>query len=405
MNIFLRIFLIFILLPFVLSAQSGFKTGYIIDTSHQKIECLIANYGIENSSMKYVYKLFKKDSLKKIDITNVEGFGISDTKKIIRAKVMLEVSDDRITQLSDTIRGLRWNEKYVFLEVLVEGKFASLYFYFEEGVNYFYYSTLNTPIKPLVYKKYYLSVTPYHPTSIIINNTYKKQLKKNLICADGDIKIKNLSYNKKKLVEFFKAFYQCNWTDYQAYEKINKSKFKLKIAFIMNRSSFRVNDGQIEFYQFPVKISYSMGLEAEYLIPFNRYKWGIFTEVNYHYYKSDFSEPKLNSVTTINYQLIEIPIGVNYYIMLNENHRLFIRTAIVPNFIVGDSYISFYNPENRHELTSALNVFIGGGYCYKRLSIGFRYYSIRNITQNLYLRGSEFSQISIRLKYTFAQSK
>ncbi len=393
------------LFPFLLFSQVGFKAGYIINTNHQRIECLIANYGVDNSSMKYVYKLFKKDSLKKINIKNVEGFGIDNSRKFTRAKVMLEISDDRITQLSDTIRGLRWIEKYVFLQVLIEGKFASLYSYFEEGNSHFYYSSLNTSIEPLIYKKYYLAVAPHYPTSMIINNTYKKQLKKNLICADGDISIKNLSYNKKKLIEYFKAYYKCNWTDYQAYDKINKSKFKLKIAFIINQSSFRINDGQIDFYQFPAKINYSMGLEAEYLIPFNRYKWSLFAEANYQYYKSNFSEPNLNSECTINYQFIEIPLGLNYYIILNENHRLFIRTAIVPNFIVGDSYMSFYNPENRYELTSSLNVFVGGGYCYRRLGIEFRYYSVRNITQNLYLRGSEFSQISLRLKYSFAQSK
>ncbi len=402
----IKIFILTIgLFPVLLFSQAGFKAGYIINTRHQKSECLIANYGVENSSMKYVYKLSKKDSLKNIYITNVEGFGVNNSKKFIRTKLMLEISDDRITRLSDTIRGLRWVEKYVFLQVLVEGKFASLYNYFEEGINHFYYSSLNTSIEPLIYKKYYLAVSPHHPTSIIINNTYKEQLDKNLICADGTISIKNLSYNKKKLIEYFKTYYQCNWTDYQVYDKINKSKFKLKIAFIMNQSSFRIDDGQINFYQFPAKINYSMGLEAEYLIPFNQYKWSLFTEVNYQYYKSNFSEPNLNSISTINYQYIEIPLGINYYMLLNDNHRLFIRTAIVPNFIVGDSYMSFYNPENCYELTSSLNVFVGGGYCYKRLGIEFRYYSVRNITQNLYLRGSEFSQISLRLKYSFVQSK
>ncbi len=397
--------LVFFLIPAAISAQGGFKSGYIINSSHQKINCLIANYGTENSSMKYVYKLSRKDSLRKVDISNTEEFGINDTKKFIRAKVILEVSDDRITQLSDTAKGLKWIEKYVFLQILVEGKFATLYYYFDEGIDRFFYSTMNTPIEPLIFKKYYLTVTPYHPTTIVLNNAYIRQLEDNLICPETMNPVKNLSYNKKKLIEYFKNYYLCNWTDYKVYGKVNKGKFKLKGGFIFDRSSFFINDGLLEYYDFPVNPGYTGGLEFEYSIPFNRYKWSLFAEVNYHYYKSTISEPALNSETSINYQFIEIPIGISYYFILNKNHKIFIRPGISPNFNINGSYISFYNPENKEEPTPEMNAFIGGGYGFKRLSLEFRYYSSKNITQNLYQRGSEFSQMSLLLKYTLFQSK
>lgn len=404
MRTFTKIVLIFILIPSALSAQGGFQKGYIINTSHQKVECLIANYGSENSSMNYVYKFSKKDSLRKIDITNTEEFGINKTKKFIRYKVLLEVSPERITQISDTAKGLQWVEKYVFLQVLVEGEFATLYYYFDEGIDRFFYSTLNTPVEPLIYKKYYLAVTPYHPTSILLNNTYIKQLKENLICPDNIDLTKHLAYNKKKLIGFFKSYYECNWADYHVYEKLNKSKFRMKAAFILDRSSFFIHDGQLEYYDFPVKTAYSGGLAFEYLIPFNRYKWSLFAEVNYHYYRSTIFEPALDSETSIHYQFIEVPFGISYYFILNKNHKLFIKPGVSPNFNTGDAYISFYRQDNKDVLIPEMNAFIGGGYNYKRLSLEFRYYSKKNITQDLYQRGSEFSQISFLFKYTLFQT-
>ena len=88
---------------------------------------------------------------------------------------------------------------------------------------------------------------------------------------------------------------------------------------------------------------------------------------------------------------------------INPNHRLFIRVAFVPHFILGSSYIAFHS-DKHWNFSSASRMLFGVGYNYRRLSMEFRYYSPQNITQNIYKRGSELSQISLRVSYAILQT-
>jgi hypothetical protein len=89
---------------------------------------------------------------------------------------------------------------------------------------------------------------------------------------------------------------------------------------------------------------------------------------------------------------------------LGGEHRLFIRTAFVPHFILKDSYIAFSDVYHSDFTTSSRFLF-GGGYNYKRLGLEFRYYTDQDITMNLYRRNSKLEQMSFRIFYDLIKTR
>jgi hypothetical protein len=397
---------IFSVFSLTASAQMKFIDGYIVSNNHEKIDCMIRNIGNDESAMNFEYRLKGEKEIKKIELSKIEQFGIEGQLKCIRVLIDIEVSPKRIKELKDTVQ--QWEKGHAFLKVLVEGNLASLYSYFHEGRSLFFYSTGNSSIKPLIYKAYYLDVASnlIHQQTFY-NNTYRQQLKQYVSCEGNTGNLKKVSYTKKALVEYFINYHQCMETDYKNYRsaRVNKGSLRLKINVTSNNNQLTIKEfsDALPNLVFSKENSIGFGAEAEYLLPFNNYKWSLFAESNLISYSSntlinDHNRALLKS-HIINYKAIEFPLGINRYVNISEDHRLFLRTALIPQVILSDAYIAFKN-DFHYDLTSSYRFFIGGGYNFKRVGIEFRYYSPQNITQNIYKRGSRLSQISFRLFYT-----
>ena len=121
------------------SAQVKFKAGYIINNRHERTPCLIRNIGNEESTMTFEYKLNNSKNIQKIELSKIEEFGIEDELKCIRALISIDMSRDRIKNIKDTLS--QWEEGHAFLNVLVEGKSASLYSYHDYGTPLFFSDT------------------------------------------------------------------------------------------------------------------------------------------------------------------------------------------------------------------------------------------------------------------------
>jgi len=154
---------------------------------------------------------------------------------------------------------------------------------------------------------------------------------------------------------------------------------------------------------FSTETSIGMGIEAEYVFAFNNYKWSVFAEGNYYSYFSDYSDNSYNNNHEgyiADYKTIEVPLGINYYAHLNQDHRLFVKAGFAPHFVLNKSGIQFAS-DVRYDFASSTRSFAAVGYCYKRWSGEARFYTTQNLTQNLYSRGSDYKQISFRLTYAF----
>ena len=390
------------------TAQMKFVDGYIVTNNHKKTNCLIRNSGNAESLMNYEYKLKDNKQIQKIELVKIEEFGIENELKCIRALIKIDVSPDRINQLKDTVKSPDWEEGHAYLKILVAGKLASLYSYFDEGKTLFFYSSGNSAIEPLYYKESRLEITPGIAEQIVTNNTYQNQLMQNMACGEPN-KVRNISYTKKSLVQYFINYHNCRAADFVVPKsgQINKGSFRLKLGTSLNQIKMKAQDySDASKIAFSPEKSLGIGAEAEYLLPFNNYKLSFFAETNYYSYETKYSDNVFNSSHEgyiIDYKTIEFPFGITYYLNINQNQKLFLRGAFVPNFIMASSYIAFH-ADSHYSFASASRLLLGIGYNYRRINAEIRYYSNQNITQNIYKRGSELSQISLRISYTLFQT-
>ena len=410
MKIFIKYLLclagITLLAPPLLQAQGSFIPGYIKDNAGKTIYCELLNTGREESSMDYIYKIPPEDSIIHITPYNIMEFGLDNRKKFVRAKAIVENSPDRIYQISDTARGLQWEERFIFLEVLIEGPSATLYYFFDDGKDRFYFKTDTTAIIPLIYKKYTVAPTPNIPEKFIINNTFRNQLAYYLSCDNIKQKISTLEYSKKALTALFSNYLTCKGEPFRNYAVIQKGKFHLRGIFLSDLSTLKVQDGTTAHYQYPSELNFGFGLEAEYAFAYNRHKWAIFLEANYHHFSATNAQYSLGTPvpeTRVEYRSVNTPVGVAYSFILNKYSRFFIKAGVAAEFVLKDSYISFDvdNPENNYSLTPTTGLLLGTGYRYRFISLEARISSKKNITRNIYLHESNLRIYSFRIAFSF----
>src|SRR5699024_876693 len=115
------------------------------------------------------------------------------------------------------------------------------------------------------------------------NEYYKQQLINDLKCSSiNKSRVLRLKYRKKELMNFFIEYYNaCHGQDIINYEvKQKRNIFNLSIRPGLNISSFSLNGDVFDLKDFHLdnKIGFRFGIEAEYILPFNKNKWGIAIE-------------------------------------------------------------------------------------------------------------------------------
>ena len=384
-------------------AQTNFKEGYIVNNRNERINCLIRNVSSDESMINYEYKLKEDAKIEKIELSKIEEFGIENELKCIRALIAIDLSRTHILDKRDAV--MKWEEGHAFLKVLFEGELATLYSYFHEGESLFFFSREDGVIEPLVHKNYNIGSTTPLNQQILSNNTYREQLKQTLSC-DNSKEVEKVSYTEKDLIKFFTNYHNCKKTDYQQFKitPVKNGKLLIKPGININRNQFTIknlNSASLKA-AFVKENSVGFGLEVEYIIPFNNYAWGFFTEANYLSYETDQKVvADLYEEYKIDYKSIEIPVGINYNININKNQKIYIKAAIVPHFIFGSSYILFNEGGTKNKFAPSSKFLFGLGYSFHNVGLELRYYTSENITENLYKRGSELTQISAKVLYSF----
>jgi len=194
----------------------------------------------------------------------------------------------------------------------------------------------NSPITPLIYKKYIVE-----QTKIKTNNRFRQQLFQSLKCEGiSDKRFEYLSYSQSSLMSLFEDYGKCkNISLKSTSAKAKKGSFNLSVR------------PRLEFYSkldistyinnpfrttLDSKIGYGIGLDLEYVLPYNRNKWGISLEPNIISYKnsgSDFTTFFGTNNTPIDVSVtktvINVPIGLRHYFFLNEKSNLFIALYAV----------------------------------------------------------------------------
>lgn len=388
-------------------SQINFEKGYYIDKTNQKVNCLIKNIDWKYNPTEFEYKLLENDEIKLANLEDVKEFSIENVSKYVRATVNIDRSSENINSLSHEKNPI-FNEETLFLKVLVEGK-SNLYEYTAVNLNRFFYKTENSNIEQLVFKSYQID-----QSTIGKNFSFRQQLWANLKCSSfKESRFKNINYKRNELVKIFIDYSNCNNSEpVTLQQKGKRDLFNLTIRPRLNSSSMTINDfySNSKTTNFDTKIGFGLGLEAEYILPYNNNKWAFLIEPTYQSYNTE----KTNeydyasggkAIINVDYSSIELPVGLRHYFYLNNSSKIFINASYVFDFALKSS-IEVKRTDgsalNKLEMDTNNNLAFGIGYKQnKRYSLELRFQTNKDLLDNYLYWNSEYKTMSLIFGYTF----
>lgn len=400
-----NIFLLLIISTLSLNSYSQieFERGYFINDSDQKIDCLIKDLDWKNNPDKFDYRLTENSTTETASIKDVIEFGSANSFKFIRAFVKMDRSSENIGKLSREKEPI-FNDEELFLKVLIEGK-SSLYMYSDGGLKRYFYSNGNSEIKQLIYKKYKTK-----DNKLGHNNRFKQQLFNEITCGvKGNIN--NLKYNRSSLSRFFRKNNQCNNSIYVDFEKTKKDLFNLTIRPRLYSTALTTRNIQSSFKNtdFGSKSGFGFGIEAEFIMPFQKNKWAFIIESNFQSFKATKTTDDDNVsggilIAEVNYRPIEIPIGLRHYYFINKNSKVFANISYVLD-INKNSTLEYKRGDDSTlellEIDFIKKIAFGLGYKFKdKFSAEVRYKNSRKQLGNTFFWNAEHNTISMIFGYS-----
>ncbi len=414
---------------FFAQAQIVFEKGYFINNNGQRTNCYIENVDWRNNPTTFNYKINQNDSEKKLEnMMGVVEFGIDNESMYKRFAVKIERSPNDTKYLIEG-NNPQWKDETLFLKALILGE-ANLYSYTDENIIRYFYETKQHPINQLVYIKYInqedLKTTNTgiynYGENIKENNQFRQQLLNSLQCETmSEADFKSLTYKKNALVDIFEKYNNCKGT---AVPNTNYSprgshkSFAFRVTPGIYSASLKISDPNV-YYNVSTDIKneiiFKMGLEAEYILPFNKGIWSVFVNPNYQKFTaeqqysrdSNFQTAGIIDITaSANYASIEIPLGVRRYFFLNSSSKIFVNLAYVLDVQMSGAEVVFTNKNNAANANGTLpivsrnNIAFGVGFSYNRFSAEIRMNTPRELSN--YLQWSaKYTSTGITLGYQF----
>ena len=394
--------------------QIIFEPGYFIDNDGKKTECLIKNLDWDNCPKKITYKKTESSPLETALIGSIQGFGVLGYSKYERLTVEIDRSSDVIRDLSENEEP-EFQTETLFLKKLIEGK-ADLYSYRDGNLRRFFYAIDGGKVEQLIFKRFkkmpdpLKSQTNYYGTPVSSstgevrqNNKYRVQLWKHMRCEEFDVKMVNkLSYSKKSLISYFTAYHACTNSVFVNYDgQYKRDLFNLKFRPGFRYSSLSMNNtltsaGDADFGS---QLGLRLGIEAEFILPFLKNKWGLATEVTYQAFDDNTETDRGTAI--VNYQSLEFSLGLRHYFYLNDQSKFFLKAAYIidspaPNLINYQGGSS--NP--KLEINTSNNFSLGGGYVHEnKYSVELNLIPRREILQKYLYWSSNYQVISMVFGY------
>lgn len=405
--------LIAVLCCSVTYAQISFEKGYFVNNVGKRIECYIENMDWRSNPTAFNYKMTLADNESKIEnILGVSEFGIDNQSMYKRFDVNIERSQT-VTSYLQKSKSPIWKPETLFLHALVTGE-ASLYNYVDGNVTKYFYETKKTPIEQLIYIRYLgdggKDGLNSFSESIEQNNQFRQQLLNNVNCSMTEKDFKSLEYNRNTLVKHFMAYNTCAATpttkstmNYDAATEGKREFFALRVQTGVYPAKVGISDPQTYYNKSTdlTKMIFKAGLEAEFILPFNKGSWSVIVcpayqkfsaTKNFTGYVSNVgfanSGDAVHYTVKMDYSSIEIPFGVKRYFFINSASRIFVNATYVIDLSNGGT-LEFANTEglvnaaDKLGISSRNNFAIGAGYSYKRFSGELKYNFARQLSERI----------------------
>lgn len=387
--------LFFLLLCITSYSQINFEKGYFTTNSGEKKECFIKNKDWKNNPDFIEYKFSQEDEAKTIKIDEIKEFSIDNQSKFVRKTINL----DRLVGNEVLLNGDRRSEiksETILLKCIIQGT-ANLYSYTDSSFFTYFFNINDSEIEQLIFKK-----NVNDNNNVIEFNQYKQQLQNALKCEQiTKDDIEKLSYKSESLTAFFMKFNGCvNNTEainYGAKQKKDWFNFYIRPGVVYQSANIYNSVLLTAGANFDKNITYRMGAEFEFILPFNNSKWAITVEPSFQKYKNEVTHKSLP--LSVDFNAIDLPIGLRHYFYLSKESKVFLNLNYFLNFTTGSKM--YYGQYSQDYDVNPSNNFGGGiGYSYRnRFSLEFRYSLKRNLLNDYVNWKSDYQFSSLILGY------
>lgn len=390
------------ILLFFQTIHSQYQEGYIITKNGENKLGLIKNQNWNNNPERIYFKTDSKTPEQTIELSRLSEFGIGNDIKFVISEVDLEMSSDKINNLTRDKRPV-FEKKPIALRKLIEGKISLFEYQFSNGTRY-YVKKIDGNFEPLVFKKYLAS-----GNRVGTNEHYKQQL--SLLFSDKSDELQKdlerLSYSRKSISKIISKYNLLNNSNSISYTEKIKSKAKLNIALFGGLEQTSVS------YQFPNvatlnpafdDISRSiLGAELELLVLNN--KLGIFSGYSI---KSKVSESvviqtsveDITQTATLSFNNNTVFFGARGYIPTVKNLNLVINAGISVETVNNFSLTFDISRIEENFKRNSGSEFFGVGLEYKKVFAEARFFSNRMFAENVSNNVSvDNSNVNFRLGY------
>lgn len=357
-------FLFFITITTTLFAQIKFEKGYFINNNGERTECLIYNQDWRLNPDGFDYKLTENEKVTSAKITEIKEFGVYDFSKYIRFDGNVDTSNYAIDKLTEN-KNAEFKQVSIFLKTIVEGN-ANFYMHIDKQFTRYFYDIPNKKIEQLINKEY-IKYNENGAKQIATNLEFQRQLLRDLTCETTGIdEVKALNYTVSSLKRFFIDYNKCNSGDFKLFSS-NKINYNLALktgySAVMLKFDHPLVEGEFENFYF------RYGIENEIRLPFNNGKWSAIVEPTYQKMKEQGSFLEKRGFGPYNisfdYQSIELPVGLRYYMFLNEDSKLFVNAFLVQDFAFNSFY---YLNKARFAIKPSLSGQLGFGYKFREIA-------------------------------------
>jgi hypothetical protein len=388
-----------------LFAQINFEKGYFISNNGQKTDCYIKNVDWINNPVEFEYRMTPEGDMRIGKLNAIKEFTIPSICKYEKHTVNVDMSQRNVGKLNYDKKP-EWQEKTILLNVLVEGD-ATLYRYKDADLSRFFFKKGNAKIQQLVFKNYLTE-----DGQLAENNEYRQQLYTSLVCESISRKrVSKLRHNRNALSQFFVDYNTCKNNDFTVYEQVNKGKFSIRANIGVSSQKTVLKTGSLFGFstdsgvETEQKWTPRIGVDLEYLLPFNKNKWAVFIEPNYQSYKGagSITSPTTGTVRTygVEYSAIQVPLGVRHYMFLNDTSKLFLNAGILVDFPLSTELSGILSIKDDSFKTAAGALF-GLGYSYDNTYfVEMRFGTGRELLEKTAQTTLKLSQFSFIVGYRF----
>lgn len=382
-----------LLLLFILgstNAQQNYLKGYVLNTLKDTVKGFINYHEWEKNPEKIKFKSSMEGKPETFRPLQILEFGVSD--EIYVTAIVHSENSPHITNELDYDSRLKLKTDTVFLQSLVRGP-KSLYYLKNKFGNDNLYIGTNTGFVLLEYKKY---LKKHEGKRVVAqNNNYKGQLIYYLNgCPSLSAKINSLPYKPKSMTRIFKQYYGCTPAEIAFIRQTPQPKLEFGILAGASSTTIELHSaGQEELTgaDFGVSNDFLGGLYLNLVLPRNREKWSLYSELLYSGYsfQTSYEDYRNEEYYTIsNYDLGFSYLNLNVMVRFKLPFKavnIFANGGLGTGFLISNTnkkltekrFYSSYSLKEGKVLEDIRSIeqgyILGAGAMYNNLSLEFRY--------------------------------